>query len=276
MAKRNKSLLEIKKRALLRKEKEFESLFPNLFCPVCGGACLLVDVVDFNKSCEEAKGKFLSRTGISVHYMICRDCSFCFAPEFMTWPFEKFKENIYNDEYVLVDPDYIEARPRANASNLISMFGDRGQTIRHLDYGGGDGLLVEILRKTNWKSTSYDPFVNKDVDLKQFGKFDLVTAFEVFEHVSNVQELMSNLCSLLAPSGLILFSTLLADGNIHTHQRINWWYASPRNGHISLFSRKSLDILAKQRGFHFGSLSVGTHVFFTNVPSWAEHLIRIR
>jgi SAM-dependent methyltransferase len=275
MVKRNKSLLEIKKRALLKKEKEIESLFPNLICPVCGGVCSLLDVVDLNKSCEEARGKFLSRSGIPVHYMLCSDCSFCFAPEIMTWPLAKFKEKIYNDEYVLVDPDYVEARPRANATNLISMFGDRGQTIRHLDYGGGEGLLVKLLRDSNWQSTSYDPFVNKDVDLEQIGKFDLITAFEVFEHVPNVQELMSNLCSLLTPGGLVLFSTLLLDGNIYSHQRINWWYASPRNGHISLFSKKSLDIIAKQRGFNFGSFSVGLHVFFKDVPSWANHLIRM-
>src|SRR6185312_11993203 len=28
-------------------------------CQVCGGAARLFDVVDFNKSCEEARGKFL-------------------------------------------------------------------------------------------------------------------------------------------------------------------------------------------------------------------------
>jgi SAM-dependent methyltransferase len=275
MAKRNKSLLEIKKRALLKKEKGFESLFPNLLCPVCGGACSLLDVVDFNKSCEEARGKFLGLAGIPVYYALCSNCAFCFAPELTTWQLSKFEEKIYNDEYVLVDPDYVEARPRANATNLISMFGDRGQTVRHLDYGGGDGLLVKLLRDSNWQSTSYDPFVNKNVGVEQIGKFDLITAFEVFEHVPNVQELMSNLCSLLIPGGLVMFSTLLSDGNIHSHQKINWWYASPRNGHISLFSKKSLATLAKKSGFNFVSFSVGFHVFFTDVPFWANHLIRM-
>jgi hypothetical protein len=86
---------------------------------------------------------------------------------------------------------------------------------------------------------------------------------------------MSNLCYLLIPGGLVLFSTLLSDGNIHSNQKINWWYASPRNGHISLFSKKSLDILAKKNGFNFVSFSIGFHVFFTDVPFWANHLIRM-
>lgn len=245
----------------------------DLVCPVCGGASSLLDVVDFNKSCEEAKGKFLSLAGIPVYYALCSNCGFCFTPELMTWKLQKFKERIYNDEYILVDPDYIEARPRANAANLISMFGDSAHSIKHLDYGGGSGLLVNLLRQSNWQSTSYDPFVNRNVSVEQLGKFDLITAFEVFEHVPNVQELMSNLRSLLSPYGLVLLSTLLSDGNIHAKQRISWWYASPRNGHISLFSRNSLAILAKNSGFSFGSFSVGFHAFYTKVPRWADHLI---
>lgn len=247
----------------------------NLHCSVCGGACSLHDVVDFNKSCEEARGKFLSLAGIPVYYALCSKCGFCFAPELMTWKLEEFEERIYNDEYVLIDPDYIEARPRANANSLISMFGDRAHSIKHLDYGGGNGLLVKLMRESNWQSVSYDPFIDRNVGVEQLGKFDLITAYEVFEHVPDVQKLMSNLRSLLSLNGLVLFSTLLSDGNIQPNQRINWQYASPRNGHISLFSRNSLAILAQNNGFNLGSFSVGYHVFFTKVPPWADHIIRI-
>ncbi len=246
----------------------------NLLCSVCSRPCSLLDVVDFNKSCEEARGKFLGLAGIPVYYARCNNCGFCFTPELATWKLEEFAERIYNDEYVLVDPDYIEARPRSNAANIISMFGDRAYSIKHLDYGGGDGLLTNLLNASNWQSVSYDPFVNKNVRIDQLGKFDLITAFEVFEHVPDIQQLMSNLRALLAPNGIVLFSTLLSDGNIFPNQRISWWYASPRNGHISLFSRKSLVILAQNNGFKFGSFSAGFHVFYTKVPPWSEHIIR--
>jgi len=246
----------------------------SLCCPVCGEACSLLDVVDFNKSCEEARGKFFPLAGIPVYYVLCNNCGFSFAPAIASWKLEEFEQKIYNDEYILVDPDYIETRPRANAAHLISMFGDRADSIKHLDYGGGGGLLVKLLRESNWQSTSYDPFVDRNVGIGQLGKFDLITAFEVFEHVPDVQGLMSNLCSLLSPNGIVLFSTLLSDGNIHSGQRINWWYASPRNGHISLFSRKSLTILAQNNGFCFGSLSEGFHFFHTEIPRWVDHIIR--
>lgn len=138
-------------------------------CPVCNGSCSLLDVVDFNKSCEEARGKFLDLSGVSVQYVLCSQCEFCFAPEIMSWNLEKFEEKIYNLEYALVDPDYIASRPRSNAANLISMFADRAKSIKHLDYGGGGGLLVKLLRLSNWQSVSFDPFVDKNVSLEQLG-----------------------------------------------------------------------------------------------------------
>ncbi len=248
----------------------------NTPCPICGAACTLLDVVDFNKSCEETKGKFLNLAGIPIYYVLCNGCGFSFAPEFSEWKPEDFAEKIYTDDYILVDPDYLDARPRVNAANLISMFGVRGTTIRHLDYGGGGGLLVKLLQEANWQSTSYDPFVDCDTSMERLGKFDLITAFEVFEHVPDVSTLMSNLCALLAPQGVVLFSTLLSDGNIGANKRINWWYASPRNGHISLFSRRSLAALARKSGFKFGSFSDGFHAFWKEVPPWAGHLIRTR
>ncbi len=246
-----------------------------LICSVCNGASALLDVVDFNKSCEEARGNFLALSGIPVYYARCSNCGFCFAPELATWTLEQFEERIYNNEYVSVDPDYVQARPRANAANLVSMFGDQAHAIRHLDYGGGEGLLSRILKKSDWQSLSYDPFVDRNIGIGRLGKFDLITAYEVFEHVPDVQRLMSSLLSMLAPNGIVLFSTLLSDGNIHAAQRLTWWYASPRNGHISLFSRKSLVILAQNGGVNFGSFSEGFHAFFTKVPPWAGQVIRV-
>lgn len=243
-------------------------------CPVCAGACSLLDVVDFNKCCEESRGKFLGLSGIPVYYALCGACGFCFAPAMHRWPIEAFAERIYNDDYVLVDPDYLEARPRANAGTLLSLFKDLPRTVRHLDYGGGSGRLAAALREAGWDSTSYDPFVDRGVKAASLGRFGLVTAYEVFEHVPDVQALVADLEAVLAPDGLVLFSTLLSDGNLRPRERLTWWYAAPRNGHISLFSRASLATLAQRHGFTCGSFSNVFHVLFRAVPPWAAHILK--
>lgn len=245
-------------------------------CPVCGGRCAGLDRVDFNKSCEEAKGHYLPRSGVEVHYVVCRRCAFCFAPDLYAWPVETFAEKIYNRDYKTIDPDYDEVRPRANAQALLSMIGSPDNSTRHLDYGGGNGLLSRLLRDAGWSSASYDLFVDGPHRLREFLRFELITAFEVFEHVPYPKTLMGELAGLLTADGVILFSTLISDYAIERGTPLSWWYAAPRNGHISLFSRESLVRLGRAAGFRLASCSQGLHLFFrASLPSWARSFIRI-
>lgn len=250
-------------------------MLEKLHCQICEGTSSALDVVDFNKSCEEARGKYLQLSGIPIYYYICEQCGFCFSPEMSKWQLSEFEKKIYNDEYIKVDPDYKGVRPKANAESMLKLFKGKEASLNHLDYGGGDGLLSETLRAEGWQSSSYDPFVDRVMDLSKLGSFNLITAYEVFEHVPDVRKLMSQITSLLTGDGVVIFSTLTSDGNIGPNQRINWWYASPRNGHISIFSKKSLGILASKYNFIFGSFSSGVHVFFKTVPEWAAHFIKI-
>lgn len=244
-------------------------------CPVCAGECQLLGTVDFNKSCEEPNGRYLPRLNVPIRYLMCSGCGFSFAPDICAWPAEEFERQIYNERYVEVDPDYVEARPRHNAAQLRTMFGSPAASVRHLDYGGGNGLLSRLLRADGWNSISYDPLAERATDSTQLGRFDLITAFEVFEHVPDVQGLAHDLRGLLAQNGLVIFSTLTSDGKLSPGRPLTWWYASPRNGHISLYSRASLEILARQQGLRFGSFDEGMHVLFTTLPPWAAGCIRI-
>jgi SAM-dependent methyltransferase len=242
----------------------------NLVCPICTSAAKLYDVVDFNKSCEEWRGKFLELSGMPVYYARCPHCGFCYAPEIAEWSLEQFEDKIYNKEYINIDPDYLQDRPKGNAGFLINMFANQNLPSSHLDYGGGNGLLSQFLTQYGWNSASYDPFVDRGVTVSEVGKFELITAYEVFEHVPDVHQLMLNLSELLAKNGVVLFSTLLSDQFILANQRLNWWYAAPRNGHISLYAKDSLAILAKQHDLNFHSFSPLMHVFYYNMPSWAR------
>ena len=244
-------------------------------CPICNQASPPLDVVDFNKSCTEHKGDFLRLSGIAVYYYLCRGCGFCFAPGFSKWSLEEFEKNIYNPQYHQVDPDYESLRPEANAATLKKILAGKEEEIRHLDYGGGNGQLSDLLQQAKWDSISWDPFVDKERPVESLGRFNLITAYEVFEHVPDVNALMNNLDMLLSQDGIILFTTMISDGSILADKRLTWWYASPRNGHISLFTRKSLGLLAETFNFRFGSFSNAFHVCSRqHVPAWASHLMK--
>jgi SAM-dependent methyltransferase len=243
----------------------------DVVCPVCATPTLPLASVDFNKSCEEARGLRLPPSGATVRYYLCDGCGFCFAPEFSTWTFQDFEQRIYNGDYEKVDPDYKQVRPAANANMLAGLFA--AAKISHLDYGGGSGLLSRQLRDKGWDSQTYDPYVDRSVDVRGLGPFDLVTAFEVFEHVPDVNVLFDDLQKLVKPDGAIMFSTLLSDGEIGRGRPLTWWYASPRNGHISLFSAQSLRMCLNRRGFNFASASANLHVAYRTVPAWAAHLL---
>jgi SAM-dependent methyltransferase len=245
-------------------------------CPVCSETCSAMDVVDFNKSCEEARGHYLALSGTPIYYFYCNICHFCFAPEFLIWSLNDFENKIYNNEYVMVDPDYIKFRPENNARMLLEAFDKHKGEIKHLDFGGGNGLLSQQLRGQGWSSSSYDPFIDRGIGVEGLGRFNLITAFEVFEHVPDVKALMSDLSTLLEDRGIVVFTTLLSDNNIKPKARITWWYASPRNGHISLFSSESLRRLARQANLEFQSFSPGLHAFWNTTPPWAAHLIKPR
>ena len=241
-------------------------------CPVCQSTALHLDTVDFNRSCEANGQQRLPLSGLPVHYYLCVNCKFCFAPEIQAWTREQFAERIYNAEYASVDPDYLSVRPVGNADMIDGVFGISKDRVRHLDYGGGSGLLSSTLREKGWDSRSYDPFVNVDQRVEDLGRFDLVTAFEVFEHVPDVARLMDDLDAVLEPDGMLVFTTLLCDNEVALGRPLRWWYAGPRNGHISLFSRESLKLSLDRKALGFRSVSPGTHAAFRSWPDWASHL----
>ena len=231
------------------------------------------DVVDFNRSCEDSRGRLLPLAGEPVYYCLCRACGFLFAPEFLDWSRERFIERIYNADYLQVDPEYLDKRPQQNSSALDEMFGAHKGGFSHLDFGGGDGCLSRLLREDGWDSASWDPFFDPDSSLDG-RKFDLITAFEVFEHAPDPHAMMRQLVSAANEGAFVYFSTFTHDRAVKADQRIDWWYVAPRNGHVSIFSRYSLSLLGDRYGFRHGSFTDYLHCFCTTVPDWARHLIQ--
>jgi 2-polyprenyl-6-hydroxyphenyl methylase/3-demethylubiquinone-9 3-methyltransferase len=238
-------------------------------CKVCRAPSLLYGVVDFHKSCIEAQGKQLALSGRPIYYRRCQRCSFIFTTAFDAWDFEAFRRNIYNDDYVIVDPDYVEVRPAGNATVIAQSFADAKASMTILDYGGGAGLLAAQLREQGFTADTYDPFSEfKELPAEPF---DLITCFEVMEHVPSPQKTVAEMVGLMKKPGAILFSTLVQPANIASIG-LNWWYASPRNGHISLYTTASLATLFAAHGMKVGSFSENLHIAFGEIPAFAAKL----
>jgi hypothetical protein len=238
-------------------------------CKICQSPSPLFGVVDFHKSCIETTGRGLSLSGNPIYYRRCKLCAFTFTDAFDAWSPEAFRKHIYNETYAVIDPDYAELRPKANATLIAETFGPSRLQIRILDYGGGTGLLAQQLRSQSFSAETYDPFTAFTV--KPISKFHLITCFEVMEHVPFPIDTVSTMVALLEDQGAILFSTLLQPPTFET-TGLDWWYASPRNGHMSLYSHKALAHLFRPHAMKVTSFSDALHLAYTTIPPFAAHL----
>ncbi len=248
----------------------FQAASPNLGnCKICGGPSPLFGVVDFNKSCLEAHGKTLSLSGKPVYYRRCGSCGFLFTDAFDDWSPEAFLKHIYNNDYAVVDPDYAAARPVNNAKAIAQTFGASRDVLSILDYRGGNGLLARALAEEGFQATTYDPLTT--FSARPQGRFDLITCFEVMEHLPFPERTVADIGRLLADEGILLFSTLTQPANFD-ELGLRWWYVGPRNGHVSLYSRRALAILFEKNGMGLMSLSDLVHMAFRKLPACASHL----
>ena len=241
-------------------------------CKVCGGPTSPFGAVDFNKSCLEGQGKRLAPVGVEVPYERCGGCGLIFTRAFDTWSVEDFQERIYGEGYLEVDPEYVEKRPTWSAGLIHDVFGPKTTSLRVLDYGGGNGRFAELLRAKGWSDvTTYDPF-NPTFAVRPEGRFDLVTCFETMEHMSDPRAGAADLDSFLRPEGVLVFSTLVQPPDIE-QQGLSWWYAAPRNGHITLFSHRALSALWEPLGVSVMSAGAAVHAGHRAViPAWARHI----
>lgn len=210
--------------------------------------------------CNAEESTFVIRvikSGLEIEYVRCCECRTVYAPEVLSWEPGDFKCKIYNIDYVKFDPDFVEKRPRIYANSLYK---NRFPSFsgRHLDYGGGNGKLSQILRdEASWDSQTFDRYYG-DVKLPE-GKFDLVTAIEVFEHAVNVHELWNDLSRLTNFGGILFVSTWTAPDNLESMN--DWFYLLPRNGHFIFYSPEAFDLLEKQYGFERYSSVGAIHCF---------------
>jgi len=242
-------------------------------CKVCGAPAPPLGVVDFNRSCEDAKGLRLPRAGVPVQYRRCTDCGLMFTDTFDDWTQADFEAHVYNAAYAAVDPDYVEKRPRAMAGAVIGAVGASRDELDILDYGGGNGRFAELMREAGFACETYDPFTPAFTH-RPARRFNLITCFETLEHMPDPVGGAADIAALLADGGAVLFATLAQPPDIAAIG-LGWWYIGPRNGHVTLHARGSLARLWARFGLAVVSFSDNTHVAFNAAapPAWVNRLL---
>jgi len=150
---------------------------------------------------------------------------------------------------------------------LLNLFYNRRG--RFLDYGGGYGIFVRMMRDRGFNFYWYDRYCENlfaktyEVVNVESGSFELLTSFELFEHLADPREEVSRMRRY---ADNIFFTTmLLPPGNPKLEE---WWYFGREHGqHISFFTRKSLEIVAEKLALKLVSNNTSIHLFTTRTIS---------
>lgn len=231
-------------------------------CKVCGGNTVLFDVVDFKKTCSKEPYPNGLR-GVPIYYFQCKNCGFIFTDFFDQFSESDFTRYVYNEEYKdAIDPEWVSIRPQRNVREVLTFLGWQKGAVVGLDYGGGNGLTAKLLREQGLEYDTYDPFGAKHLRKENEGRYNFCSSFEVFEHTTDPVGTFREIVSLCNSDRLVVYvGTAVNNKNATQRNRLLWDYASPRNGHISLHSRESLNKIAEIFGFECLHTR-GVHLFF--------------
>jgi 2-polyprenyl-3-methyl-5-hydroxy-6-metoxy-1,4-benzoquinol methylase len=136
---------------------------------------------------------------------------------------------------------------------------------KFLDFAGGYGLFTRLMRDKGFDFYHTDKYCENifaqyfDIkDTPQTNKFELLTAFEVFEHLNDP---MPEIAELFKYSDNILFSTESIPEKEITSAK-DWWYFVPEIGqHIAFYSKKSLEYIAAKNNAHLYTNNSTLHLF---------------
>ena len=190
----------------------------------------------------------------NIQYYSCGNCGFI-QTELPYWLDEAYSSAIARSDIGLIGRNI---KLSNFCSAFIPMFSIREGSF--LDYGGGNGMFVRIMRDQGfefyWQDKHASNQFAEGFEAPQGRKFSLLTAFEVFEHLPQPLEVIADMFKY---SDTLIFTTrLLPRWDIKPNE---WWYFTPDTGqHVSLYSRESLELIAKKFNVQLSSNGISLHV----------------
>lgn len=230
------------------------------------------------------------RHNIIRNVLKCEDCGLVYL--------EPKKENLrsfYAEEYRKL---YTPVKDKAlNSREIFEMYlpyqhsrideiKDRlTPDMKVLDVGCSAGHFLYVLRDYVQESIGIEynkenaEFVNRELGIKTYTEpieetdlsleyFDLITAFQVLEHVDDPIQFLTTLSKYLKPDGYLYIEVpnindaLISMYNIESY--CDFWYREP---HIFYYSPKTLSTMLERSGFK-GDISTIQRYNFVNQMNW--------
>jgi hypothetical protein len=197
------------------------------------------------KICEN-KSDFFADAEIlfkyTIKYFKCPNCGFIQTEE-PYWLEEAYSDAINFSDIGLLKRNADLVQP---TKNVIKFSFD--SDAEFIDFGAGYGVFVRMMRdagyKFFWSDKFCDNLYSKGFEADENKKYEILTAYEVFEHLP---EPVKEISEMLKHSDSILFSTFLIPSDIPKPGE--WWYYATDHGqHVSLYTKKSLEELGKRFG----------------------------
>lgn len=210
--------------------------------------------------------RLTSLSGYEQHYLVkCTACDFIFCKRKPTM-------DELNTHYAL----YPRARGISEITlkrynELLDKFEPYRKTNNLLDVGCGDGFFLIEARKRNWKvfgtefsSKAIDVCLQKGIQMTNSPlnpqhyhpeSFDVITSFEVIEHINTPQTELQSFYSLLRKGGLLYITT----PNFNSLSRIilkSKWNVIEYPEHLSYYTVQTLCALGHK--YRFKRLTVKT------------------
>lgn len=220
----------------------------NLKCPICENADQSLFAIRYKK------------TDFAV--VECHKCRFGFIPtepKSQSADYSHYKDKSTAEE-VKRGNQWLKIQVNLDRYSLIQRFKPKG---RILDVGAGWGHFVLAGRQTPFEVTgievsteNYNFAVNElglDIrnvsfyDLTEISAYDIVTMWDVLEHIDNPERFIRKTHSVLKDNGIVVIKVPRGDAIIAKLLGKNWWHLGP--GHVNYFSISTISRLLTKSGF---------------------------